>query len=69
MLVLVVDIMWKSLLLYKLVLPYKDNLIRCDAILKNKNIFILMVLLKIIIIIFMYIKFFIYKLIINQEKF
>jgi len=45
MLVLVVDIMWKSLLLYKLVLLYNDNLIKCDTSLKNKNIFILMVYL------------------------
>lgn len=46
MLVWVVDIMCKSLLFYKLDLLYKDNLIKCDTILKNKNISILMVLLK-----------------------
>lgn len=40
--VLVVDIMCKSLLLYELDLLYNDNLIKCDTILKNKNIFILM---------------------------
>jgi len=46
MLVLVVDIMWKSLLLCELVLLYNDNLIKCDTTLKNKNIFILMEMLK-----------------------
>lgn len=40
--VLVVDIMCKSLLPDKLDLLYNDNLIKCDTILKNKNIFILM---------------------------
>jgi len=39
MLVWVVDIMWKSLLFYKLDLLYNDNLIKCDTILKNKNNF------------------------------
>jgi len=46
MLVLVVDIMCKSLLFYKLDLLYNDNLIKCDTTLKNKNIFILMACLK-----------------------
>jgi len=46
MLVWVVDIMWKSLLFYELDLLYIDNLIECESILKNKNIFILMVCLK-----------------------
>jgi len=45
MLVLVVDIMWKSLLFYKLDLLYNDNLIKCDTSLKSKKIFYLMVLL------------------------
>jgi len=45
MLVLVVDIMWKSLLFDELDLLYNDNLIKCDTILKSKNIFYLMVLL------------------------
>jgi len=40
--VLVVDIMCKSLLPYELDLLYNDNLIKCDTILKNKNISILM---------------------------
>ena len=40
--VLVVYITWKSLLSDELDLLYKDNLIKCDTILKNKNIFILM---------------------------
>lgn len=40
MLVLVVDIMWKSLLLCKLELLYKDNLIKCDTFLKNKKNFL-----------------------------
>jgi len=46
MLVLVVNIMWKTLLLYKLVLLNNDNLIKCDTSLKNINIFILMAILK-----------------------
>lgn len=52
MLVLVVDIMWKSLLLYKLVLLYNDNLIKCDTSLKNKNTFILMEILNVYLLMF-----------------
>lgn len=48
--VLVVDIMCKSLLLYELDLLYNDNLIKCDTILKNKNIFILMCILIVLFI-------------------
>lgn len=40
MLVLVVDIMCKSLLFYKLEFLYNDNLIKGDTFLKSKNIFI-----------------------------
>jgi len=40
MLVLVVDIMWKSLLFYKLGLLYNDNLIKCNYFLKNKKYFL-----------------------------
>lgn len=50
MLVWVVDIMWKSLLFYKLDLLYNDNLIKCESALKNKKIFILMEYLKLFII-------------------
>jgi len=58
MLVLVVDIMWKSLLFYKLDLLCNDNLTKCDTSLKNKIKFYLMVLLiiytiNIIILIFL----------------
>ena len=45
MLVLVVDIMWKSLLFYKLDLLCNDNLTECDTSLKNKIKFYLMVIL------------------------
>ena len=45
MLVLVVDIMWKSLLFYVLDLLCNDNLTECDTSLKNKIKFYLMVLL------------------------
>jgi hypothetical protein len=40
MLVLVVDIMCKSLLFYKLELLYNDNLIKCNTFLKNKKYFL-----------------------------
>jgi hypothetical protein len=63
MLVWVVDIMWKSLLFDELDLLYKDNLIKCETILKSKNIFILMVILKMyfinIFILFFFIKLFV----------
>lgn len=38
MLVLVIDIMCKSLLFYELELLYKDNLIKCDTTLKINKI-------------------------------
>jgi len=40
MLVLVVYIMWKTLLFYKLDLLYNDNLIKCEYFLKNKKYFL-----------------------------
>jgi len=39
MLILVVDIMWKSLLFYKLEFFYNDNLIKSDTFLKIINNF------------------------------
>jgi len=68
MLVWVVDIMWKSLLFYELDLLYKDNLIECDSILKNKNIFILMVYLNLYGITLVIIIFFIANSLLYLEK-
>jgi len=47
MLVLVINIMWKSLLFKVLDLTYADNLISCESILKCINIFCLIDILGI----------------------